>query len=82
MFHACHEKPHRAISMKNKSRPAHTGKKKGGYYAGDWHVSNESMGMGDHYGTGTRQPLARMRDGTGMKQLSKKKLKTPPRTVV
>lgn len=43
------------------------------------HTSNSKFGMGDHYGTGIRQKIGRMRDGTGMEEISPKKLKTPPR---
>lgn len=46
------------------------------------HVANTQYGMGDHYGTGVRAPLAKIRDGMGMKEISKKGIKTPPRSVV
>lgn len=46
------------------------------------HTANTQYGMGDHYGTGVRAPLARIRDGMGMKELSKKKMNTPPRSLV
>jgi len=83
MFVVFREKHLHVICMKNaKNRPAHTGKKKGGPFSGDWHVAHTSMGMGDYYGTGIRQPLAKMRDGMGMNELSKKKLGTPPKTIV
>lgn len=43
------------------------------------HVANTKYGMGDHYGTGIRQKLGRMRDGLGMQEVKPKRLKTPPR---
>lgn len=47
------------------------------------HSSNTKFGMGDYYGTGVRQPFGKMRgDSVGMYPVSKKKLKTPPRSVV
>ena len=64
---------------KGKSKPAHTSSTKKGN--GDWHVSHSSMGMGDYYGTGVRNPIGKMRDGMGMKDISPKKLKTPPKSV-
>ena len=50
--------------------------------SGDWHVSHTSMGMGDYYGTGVKQPLGKMRSSTvGMTPASPKKLKTPPKSL-
>lgn len=50
--------------------------------SGDSHVSHTSMGMGDYYGTGVKQPLGKMRSGTvGMTPGSLKKVKTPPKTL-
>lgn len=47
------------------------------------HVQNTPYGMGDHYGTGIRAKLGRMRDDSmGMRALNQKKLKTPPRSIV
>lgn len=46
------------------------------------HTSNSKKGMGDNYGTGIRAKLGRMRDGMGMQQITPKKLKTPPKSVV
>jgi len=59
---------------------AHTSNRKKGF--GDWHVSNTSMGMGDYYGLGVRAKLGRVRDGSGMVKLSRKKIGTPPKSVV
>jgi hypothetical protein len=47
------------------------------------HTANTKYGMGDSYGTGIKAKLGDVRDDTvGMKKLSKKKLGTPPRSVV
>lgn len=45
------------------------------------HTSQYKMGMGDYYGTGLTAKIGRMRDGMGFEELSKKKLKTPPKSV-
>lgn len=46
------------------------------------HTPNTKYGMGDHYGSGVKQPLGKMREGMGMVTLSKKKIGTAPRSVV
>lgn len=47
------------------------------------HTANTKYGMGDHYGTGIKAKLGRVRDDTpGMVKLSKKQLGTPPKSVV
>lgn len=47
------------------------------------HTANTKYGMGDNYGTGIRQKLGRVRDGTvGMANLSKKQLGKPPKNLV
>ena len=46
------------------------------------HTANTAYGMGDHYGTGIRAKLGKVRSDTvGMVALTPKKLKTPPRSV-
>jgi hypothetical protein len=46
------------------------------------HTANTKYGMGDHYGTGIKQKLGRMRDDSmGMKALTPKKLKKPPKNL-
>ncbi len=45
------------------------------------HTANTQYGMGDHYGTGVRAPLAKIRDGVGMKEISNKGIKKPPRSL-
>lgn len=49
--------------------------------SGDWHVSHSSMGMGDYYGTGVKQKIGKMREGMGMKPLSKAKLGKAPKSL-
>ena len=46
------------------------------------HTVNTKYGMGDHYGTGIKAKLGKMRDGTGMASLSKKQVGTPPKQIV
>lgn len=69
--------------MKTKKSPktAHTGNPKKS--SGDWHVNHSSMGMGDYYGTGVKQPLGKMRSSytPGVNATSKKGLKTPPKSL-
>ena len=45
------------------------------------HTPNTKFGMGDHYGTGVKQKLGRVREGMGMVPLSKKKIGTPPKSL-
>lgn len=46
------------------------------------HTENTKYGMGDHYGTGIRAKLGRIRgDSAGVVQVTPKKLKTPPRSL-
>ena len=66
--------------MLKPSKPAHTAKPKKS--SGDWHVSHTSMGMGDYYGTGIKNPLGKMRsDSIGMTAVTPAKLKKPPRSL-
>jgi hypothetical protein len=46
------------------------------------HTANTNYGMGDYYGTGIKAKIGTMREGMGMKSLSKKKIGTPPKSVV
>jgi hypothetical protein len=48
----------------------------------EWHVGDKKYPMGDYYGTGVRAKIGRMRDGTGMVNVSKKQLGNPPKSVV
>lgn len=46
------------------------------------HTANTKYGMGDNYGSGIKAKLGKVRENTvGMAKLSKKQLKTPPRSV-
>ena len=46
------------------------------------HTSNSKYGMGDHYGTGIRAKVGKMReDSMGMRDLTPKKLKSPPKSL-
>ena len=46
------------------------------------HTANTKYGMGDNYGTGIRQKVGKIRvDSMDSQVLSKKKIKTPPRSV-
>jgi len=46
------------------------------------HTPNTKYGMGDYYGTGVKQKLGRVRDDTiGMIRISRKGLKTPPKSL-
>lgn len=46
------------------------------------HTANTKYGMGDYYGQGIKAKLGRMReDSMGMLKLSKKGLKTPPKSL-
>ena len=50
--------------------------------SGDWHVSHTSMGMGDYYGSGVKNPVGKMReDSLGMNAVNPSKLKKPPRSL-
>lgn len=67
--------------MKNK-KEAHTAKSpKNSTGRGDWHVSHTSLGMGDYYGQGIRNPVGRIRSGSGQVEVTPEKLKTPPRSL-
>ena len=46
------------------------------------HTDNVKHGMGDFYGSGKRNPIGKMRTGTvGLKPVSKKGLKVPPKSL-
>lgn len=45
------------------------------------HTPRSPKGMGDFYGTALRQKLGKVRDGMGMKTLTPKSLKKPPKTL-
>lgn len=58
----------------NRQQPKNPGKNK---FA---HTANTKYGMGDHYGTGIKAPLGKMRDGVGMVDI-KNKLGKPPKSL-
>lgn len=44
------------------------------------HTANTKLGMGDHYGSGVKNKMGRMReDSMGMNELPKKSLMKPPK---
>ncbi len=45
------------------------------------HTSNSKKGSGDYYGTGTVNPIGKMRSGMGVKEIAPKKLKKPPKSL-
>lgn len=45
------------------------------------HVENTKYGMGDHYGTGIKAPVGKIRDGIGQVEVNKKDLKKPPKSL-
>jgi ATP-dependent protease Clp ATPase subunit len=45
------------------------------------HTADTKFGMGDNYGTGIRQKLGKVIEGSGMKVITPKKLKKPPRSL-
>lgn len=67
-----------------KAKQSHVAGTKSSRAAGDWHVSHTSLGMGDYYGSGIRAKVGKMRDSYSpeITPLSKKGLKTPPKSVV
>ncbi len=45
------------------------------------HTSNAKIGMGDYYGTGVKNKVGRMIDGTGMRPVTPSKIKKPPKSL-
>jgi len=45
------------------------------------HTADTQYGMGDHYGTGIKAKLGKMRRGMGFEEVSQKKLGTPPKSL-
>lgn len=45
------------------------------------HTDNTKYGMGDHYGTGVKNPMGKVKEGVGYKPMDKKKMKTPPKSL-
>lgn len=45
------------------------------------HTSNSKIGMGSFTGLGVKNPIGKMREGMGMRETPKKKLKSPPKSL-
>lgn len=45
------------------------------------HTANTKYGMGDNYGSGLRNKVGKMRSGVGFMEVSKSKLKSPPKSL-
>lgn len=45
------------------------------------HTPKSSKGMGDYHGTAIKNPIGKVRDVMGMKDISPKKIKTPPKSL-
>jgi len=47
--------------------------------SGEAHVSKTKFGMGDHYGSGIKNPVGKIRDVMGITDVTPKRLKKPPK---
>ena len=66
--------------MSNKQ--AHTSKSpKNSTDRGDWHVANTSLGMGDFYGTGVKNPQGKIRSVFGENYTNDKSISVPPKRI-
>ncbi len=45
------------------------------------HTSNSKLGMGDNYGSGIRAKVGKVVDGMGMKKITPKSIKKPPKSL-
>lgn len=45
------------------------------------HTSKSKIGMGDHYGSGVRNPVGKVRDVMGITDVTPKRLKKPPKSL-
>ena len=45
------------------------------------HTSNSKIGMGDHYGSGVKNPVGLIRDVMGIVDVRPKNLKKPPKSL-
>lgn len=48
---------------------------------GEAHTSKSKFGMGDHYGSGVKNPVGKIRDVMGISDVTPKKLKKPPKSL-
>lgn len=46
-----------------------------------FHTPNSQSGIGDFYGSGVRNKVGKMRDGFGSVEVSKSKMKKPPKSL-
>lgn len=70
------------MAMSQQSQPFHRQKPKKEKVHPEWHVAKTKYGMGDNYGTGIKAKIGRVReDMVGMSNVSKKQIKTPPKSV-
>lgn len=62
------------------NKQAHTAKSpKDSTNRGDWHVANTSLGMGDFYGTGVKNPQGKLRDSWINSPVPARSVGTPPK---
>ncbi len=54
---------------------------KKGRRSGEINVARSQKGVGDFYGVGIRNPIGKSRDVMGMKNITPKKLKKPPKSL-
>ena len=45
------------------------------------HTSNSKMGMGDHYGSGIKNPVGKIRDVMGIGNIKSKRLSKAPKSL-
>lgn len=45
------------------------------------HTSKSQIGMGDHYGSGVKNPIGKIRDVMGITDVRPKKLGKPPKSL-
>lgn len=45
------------------------------------HTPNTKYGMGDYYGSGVKAKIGKMIEGTGMQNMSPRKIRTPPKSL-
>ncbi len=48
---------------------------------GEAHTSKNKIGMGDHYGSGIKNPVGKIRDVMGITDVTPKKLRKPPKSL-
>ncbi len=48
---------------------------------GEAHTSKSKIGMGDHYGSGVKNPVGKIRDVMGITDVTPKRLKKAPKSL-